>query len=147
MLDKNGYEVACAVCGSEGHSTKDHPLVPGETIYVGTALFLSHGEDDFIGGKATVKSVRPGISGGKPALYVAVKENAGTEYNWEFLAEKQAKLRAEHGDRVAHAAPDYTPEFNEFAGPGDTVTETRYDTRTGTPQTTTRTLGPGEHIA
>ncbi|HEY0614087.1 MAG TPA: hypothetical protein VGC96_05580 [Candidatus Elarobacter sp.] len=86
---------------------------PGDVIYVESELYLSHGVDDFRGGKATVTRVRPGTSRGRSVPFVEVAENPGSFYNWELLAQQQAALAAEFGERWAHADPDPRPEFNE----------------------------------
>lgn len=89
---------------------------PGDQIYVDTELYLSHGEDDFRGGRATVIAVRTGVSQGRQVPFVEVAENPGSSYNWELLAAKQAALAAKFGDRRAHADPDSRPEFNDGGG-------------------------------
>lgn len=92
---------------------------PGDIIYVETDLYVGHGVDDFRGGKATVAVVRMlgfGDSQGKQTPWVEVVENPGTSYNWELLAEKQAKLATEFGNNWAHADPDLRPEFNTDDG-------------------------------
>lgn len=134
----------CVVCGGD-HAVQDHPIAVGDRIWVGTSLYMSHGEDDFIGGRATVASVKDGMNGGVMEPFVTVAERPGTSYNWRYLAERQDELAERHGDEPAHAAPDSRPEFNEFAGPGDFVSETTFD-RDGNPHTSSHTLGPDEHI-
>ena len=86
---------------------------PGDVIYVDTDLYLSHGADDFRGGKATVTAVRPGRSKGGAVPFVEVAQNPGCLYNWELLAPKQAELAAQFGDAWAHPDPDLRPEFND----------------------------------
>lgn len=86
---------------------------PGDVIYVETELHLSHGLDDFRGGKATVSDVSLRTSRGVPTPFVEVAQNPGSFYNWEMLAAKQAALAAEFGESWAHPDPDPRPEFNE----------------------------------
>jgi hypothetical protein len=86
---------------------------PGDVVYVDTDLYLSHGADDFRGGKATVAAVRPGTSKGGEVPFIEVEQNPGCFYNWEVLAAKQDALAAEFGDTWAHPDPDLRPEFNE----------------------------------
>ncbi|HEX3466588.1 MAG TPA: hypothetical protein VHT05_00650 [Candidatus Elarobacter sp.] len=90
---------------------------PGDVIYVDTDLYVSHGADDFRGGKATVVAVQPGRSKSTPVAFVEVEQNPGCLYNWEMLAEKQAELAAQFGDAWAHPDPDYRPEFNDGFAP------------------------------
>lgn len=86
----------------------------GDLLYVLTELYLSHGVDDFLGGLATVASVKEGKSGGRTVHYIEVKERPGHQYNWEdYLAEDQDRLRAEHGSTCACRDPDFRSQFNE----------------------------------
>jgi hypothetical protein len=86
---------------------------PGDVVYVDTDLYVSHGADDFRGGKATVAAVRPGTSKGAEVAFIEVVQNPGTFYNWRLLAVRQDALAAEFGDSWAHPDPDFRPEFNE----------------------------------
>jgi hypothetical protein len=86
---------------------------PGDIVYVDTQLYVSHGADDFRGGKATVSAVRTEKSRGVERPFIEVVQNPGTFYNWPLLAEKQAALAAEFGDAWAHPDPDHRPEFNQ----------------------------------
>jgi hypothetical protein len=85
---------------------------PGDIIYVDTDLYISHGEDDFRGGKATVSKVRMQGREGEQDPWVEVVENPGTWYCWPGLAEDQADLAINFGDRWAHPIADLRPEFN-----------------------------------
>ena len=87
---------------------------PGDVIYLDTELYLSHGVDDFRGGKATVTNVRTEISRGQPTPFVETAENPGSYYNWEVLAEKQVELAAEFGEGWAHPDPDRCEEHNRW---------------------------------
>lgn len=89
----------------------------GDTIYVPSAWYLSHGKDDFAGGKATVTKVdasRYTDRDGEPIVYIRIKERPGTEYNWKTLEPQQEKLKVEYGDQVAHPDPDDSPESNQW---------------------------------
>jgi len=86
----------------------------GDDIYVGSSFYLGHGVDDFRGGLCKVFKVKEGISGSKPTHYVSVKERPGHSYNWEFLAERQDKLKEEHGEARGYSDPDYDPQFNRW---------------------------------
>jgi signal peptidase II len=90
---------------------------PGDVIYVDTELYLSHGVDDFRGGKATVSQVKDETLAGRAVPFVEVAENPGSFYNWEHLAAKQPALAAEFGEARAHPIPDHRPEFNELGIP------------------------------
>lgn len=86
----------------------------GDDIYVPSALHLSHGRDDVVGGLARVKSVSRQMSGGEQVHFVSVKEISGG-FNWEQdLALIQDKLKKEFGKNRAYPDPDDRPEFNEL---------------------------------
>ena len=90
------------------------PPKVGDTIYVDSAWYLSHGEDDFEGGRVTVSSVRVDTSAGEPTWFVSITERPGHSYNWAILKERQAELAAEFGDKKGHPDPDNDPEFNRW---------------------------------
>lgn len=86
---------------------------PGDEIHVPTALYMSHGADDFLGGKARVSRVTVDISAGQPTLFVSIEERPGSRYNWAVLSEEQSRLATQLGDRrSSRPDPDYRPEFN-----------------------------------
>ena len=78
----------------------------GEIIYIGTALYLTHGQDDIIGGMATVSDINTANR------TVSVEENPGTEYYWDHLGPKQTELEVKFGNTIAHAEPDMRLQFN-----------------------------------
>jgi len=69
---------------------------------------LSHGRDDFVGGRARVKQVLEESWG----YTVEVEQQPGTFYAWTGLAVDQRRLRESYGDQLAHPDPDLRPEFN-----------------------------------
>jgi hypothetical protein len=75
---------------------------PGQHIYVPTAMYLDHGEDDFDGGIATIKRVE---QEGR-YTYVVIEEHPGTSYNWSALAQRQSDFEKEYGDQWSHPSPD-----------------------------------------
>jgi hypothetical protein len=85
--------------------------VVGEEIYVPTSFSMSHGEDDVVGGKATIVHTE---QIGK-YLWVSVAEHPVKRYNWEDLLENQAEWKKQYGDRRAKKDPDTRPEFNSGA--------------------------------
>lgn len=85
----------------------------GDDIYIPSALHLSRGRDDVVGGLARVKSVSKQMSGGEQVHFISVKEIHGG-FNWEqHLALMQAELKNEFGKNRAYPDPDDRPEFNE----------------------------------
>lgn len=85
----------------------------GDDVYVSTSLFISHGEDDFHGGLCKVTSVKPGISGGQPALFFTVAERAGWEMNWEIYATYQDHLKARYGEERGYMDPDEVSNYED----------------------------------
>jgi hypothetical protein len=87
----------------------------GDIVYVETSLYLSHGLDDVIGGKAHVTKVYKGISGGKNCTFIEVEEHPQNGYNWgQFLSKKQKSLAKRFGDKWAYPDPDTDPESNRW---------------------------------
>jgi hypothetical protein len=93
----------------------------GDTVYLPSEMHLSHGIDDFAGGRATVIEVEQGVSAGQPTLYLRCQEEPDTLHNWAWLAPRQEALRERFGAAVAHPEPDERPRFNrvEDDGPDD----------------------------
>ena len=77
----------------------------GDKIYIPSECYLSHGEDDVSGGLATVSKVEK-VKGDKNWIYVEVKENPKTQYNWTHLSTQQKKLKKEFGKKKAYSNPD-----------------------------------------
>lgn len=78
---------------------------PGDIIYVRTSIYIDRGEDDVVGGKASVREVKP--DKGHNLGWVTVWEHPGHSYGWLSLLEDQAKLEKEFGDKWAYPDPDY----------------------------------------
>jgi hypothetical protein len=89
------------------------PPKVGDDIYVDSSFYLSHGRDDFVGGLVRVTAVITDDINGRPSYWIEIEERPGTRYNWDALALKQAKLRAEFGDSRGFSDPDNRREFNE----------------------------------
>lgn len=88
-----------------------------QQIYVPTSLYLSHGEDDFIGGIAIISKIQKNEKFGKdhPNYFmIEIEENPGTLYSWGWLLKEQQTLKRRFGNRRAHAQPDDRPEFNTW---------------------------------
>lgn len=83
----------------------------GQEVYAESELYLSHGEDDFAGGRAVVANVTTDFASN---VWVEFEEQPGTKHNWKYLGPKQNALRAWHGRAKAHPAPDYRPEFSRW---------------------------------
>lgn len=88
----------------------------GQKIYVGTSLYVYRGEDDFIGGVATIDKIEYSThlpKGHYNYTMVGIKEQPGTMYNWNHLLEEQDKWKKEFGKKKAHPDPDLRSEFND----------------------------------
>jgi hypothetical protein len=85
------------------------PPKVGTDIYIDTAAYISHGRDDFQGGKCRVTKcyTRNGIT------WVEVLERPGHVYNWIFLEPVQKELKKEFGENRGHPDPDYHPNANK----------------------------------
>jgi hypothetical protein len=90
----------------------------GDKIYVGTSWYLSHGEDDFEGGIATITKVEVNEKCENPynRIMVGIKENPGSMHNYTYLMENQAKWKKQFGKQKAHPDPDYSPSSNDDGG-------------------------------
>ncbi|MCK4259657.1 MAG: hypothetical protein KAX49_11805 [Halanaerobiales bacterium] len=91
---------------------KINKLNIGDIIYVPSFSHITHGKDDFCGGKAHVSGIRKGVSVGNVTLFIEIMEDKGEWYNLEFLLSKQNKLKKRYGDEIAEHCPDYRSEFN-----------------------------------
>lgn len=78
---------------------------PGDIIYVRSAFYIDRGEDDVVGGKATVREVKS--MNNHNIGWVYVWEHPGHGYGWLCLRDEQAKLASEFGDNWAYPSPDY----------------------------------------
>lgn len=91
----------------------------GQRIYLPTALYLSHGKDDFDGGKCVVSKIKieDSLPAGHPnRVFFAVEENPGHLYSWEHYGNinTQRKYKKQYGNRKGKRDPDYRPEFNRW---------------------------------
>lgn len=84
----------------------------GDDVYVGSSFYLSHGRDDFAGGKATVIGVKEAVSGGKPTVFIRFDACPASWYNWDILRAEQVGLKERFGEQKAHSDPDYREQFN-----------------------------------
>ncbi len=90
----------------------------GEDVYIPSAFYLSHGEDDFSGGLCKIIEIEEVLPGHK---YIRVKEQPSSQYPYDYLLENQKKWKKEYGKRRGKACPDYSPNSNCWAAPGDIV--------------------------
>lgn len=93
----------------------------GDQMYVHSSFYISRGEDDVVGGLATVSKFD--ISDKLPEghinkVFVIFKELPGHSYNYNMLLEEQEELRAEFGEKSAYPDPDINTPWIEA---GDTV--------------------------
>lgn len=81
----------------------------GDEIYVDTWLYVTHGEDDFIGGLCTVTNVTTAGDN----IWIDIAEDSGS-FNWNHLKDEQAQLKAKFGSNRGYKRPDYRDEFNKI---------------------------------
>ena len=85
----------------------------GEDIYVDSAYFLDHGQDDREGGLARIIKIWEVECNGEIHHRLEVEEFPGLSYGWEFdLADQQRKLKERFGLQRAHLNPDSRHQFN-----------------------------------
>lgn len=87
----------------------------GDSIYVPSSLYLSHGRDDFAGGKATIDKITPSKNVPEDNinyLFIGIKERPGHGYNWQILLRDQEKLKKQYKGKIAHPDPDYAESSN-----------------------------------
>lgn len=92
----------------------------GDTIYVPTSLYVYRGNDDFVGGKATISGVHLNEHLRKDHhnyIMVSIEGRPNTRYNYRSLMESQDELKERYGDQVAHPSPDDRDAFN--CGPNE----------------------------
>lgn len=99
----------------------------GDKIYVYSSFYISHGEDDFVGGLCTINEIE--YSDNLPSDHcnycmVGIEERPGTMYNYKVLLEEQEELKKEFGDQVGYPNPDINTPWIEK---GDIVDEEVYD--------------------
>lgn len=80
----------------------------GDDVYIPTSLYLTHGEDDFQGGRCRIVQIYEESTG----PFIEVEEDPGTHHNWAYLMEHQEEWREQYGDRRGYPHPDLRPEFN-----------------------------------
>lgn len=104
----------CPMCTRE-RIAKDWPEgleLPaiGDEIYIGTSLYIDHGEDDVMGGLATINGMEynPGCKNDVNRVMVTVAEVPGRAYNYLIAKREEDKRRAQYGERRAYPDPDYS---------------------------------------
>lgn len=79
------------------------PIV-GKDIYIPTALYIDHGQDDFAGGLCQIKSVK--FSMQADDWVVEVAERPGHSYYWKYISERQAEWKKRYGKTRGRPDPD-----------------------------------------
>lgn len=80
----------------------------GQDIYIGTSLYIDHGEDDVQGGLAKITAIEynPACSQPTNRVMVKVSEVSGHSYNYLLAMHEQDERRERYGDRRAYPDPD-----------------------------------------
>ena len=90
--------------------------IKGQKIYVPTSIYVYRGEDDFMGGIATISDIEYDKILPKDHynhIMISIEENPKTGYNWNYIYENQKKWKKEYKGQIAHPDPDLRPEFND----------------------------------
>ena len=88
---------------------KPSDVKPGDELYINSSWYIDHGEDDICGGIAVVKQVVHKPVPANPVNdYFVYFEDIPNGYNLTTLLEpgKQAALKKQYDNRLAHACPD-----------------------------------------
>jgi hypothetical protein len=93
--------------------TKAEEVEIGDEIYVESHFYLSHGEDDVVGGLARITDIECHPERSYNRIFITVAEHPGHSYNLDLLLKEQENLAKEFGESRAYADPDLCPEFNE----------------------------------
>lgn len=81
----------------------------GDKIYIHSSFYISRGEDDVLGGLATINKVE--VSKHLPiehcnSVMIGVKEVSSTLYNYKSLLEEQEELKKQFGENSTRPDPD-----------------------------------------
>lgn len=82
----------------DAHST---PAV-GDVIYVSSAYYMDHGQDDVCGGLAQITKTQ--MRGDD--IFISIEQHPGRMLNWAFLGPEQGRLAEMYGGQWAHPCPD-----------------------------------------
>lgn len=82
---------------------------PGDEVYVGSSFYIGHGEDDFLGGIATIERVvlTKECPNSSNRIFVVLKENPGSQHNWTMMEREQKRLKTAYGSQRARPDPDF----------------------------------------
>jgi hypothetical protein len=81
----------------------------GQDIYIGTSLYIDHGEDDVRGGLAKINGIEynPGCGNPTNRVFVTVAELPGRSYNYLIAMQEYDERKASYGENRAYPDPDY----------------------------------------
>lgn len=81
----------------------------GDKIYIPSALYIDHGEDDIQGGWAIVESIKTdeGLPKDNSNRTFVTVEGIDVSYNINYLLENQEKWAKCYGNTKAHPDPEY----------------------------------------
>lgn len=82
----------------------------GDEIYIDSAFYSTHGEDDFIGGLCTITFIEV-IS--PQNFWIEIAEDRG-RFTWGYNQEQQQRLKAKFGTKRGERKPDFRDEFNRL---------------------------------
>lgn len=80
----------------------------GDKIYVHSSLYISHGLDNFVGGKCTISKIKVDYDlpeDSENRIMIGIKERPGYLYNYKLLLKEQDELKKEFGELKGHQDP------------------------------------------
>ena len=95
----------------------------GDDIYVTSAMHISRGSADRVGGLAKIKKFEKSPNN-KNIIWVHVEEIPGVGFNYKSLLGEQARLKQQFGTNRAYPDPDIDTPFIEK---GDSVNGKMWD--------------------
>jgi hypothetical protein len=94
-----------------GASEKENKMKPviGQIIYVPSNFYIDRGEDDFVGGLATINKIE--YHDFLPVDHinycmVGIENRPGHMYNWKILIKQQEELKIRFGNNKSYPDPD-----------------------------------------
>lgn len=92
-----------------------HPS-KGESIFIPSSLYLTHGRDDVQGGIAYIDNIIPSdhLDEDHINYYMVTLKGfpSSAQWNYRSLMREQEGLKSKYKDEIAHPDPDFHPDCN-----------------------------------
>src|SRR5688572_14579213 len=99
----------------------------GDQMYIPSAMYISRGSEDRVGGLATIKKIDVDKNLGSEhpnGVFVTFEEFPNSSFNYKYLLEQQEELKSKFGDKKAYPDPDVDTPWIQ---PGDIVNGQTYN--------------------